>query len=282
MRENKWDKIINPKRSLLSFNLKEVFRYKDLLFLFIKRDFISIYKQTLLGPLWFFIQPLITTFMFTMVFGKIAGISTDGLPSILFYLAGLTFWNYFADSLNKTSNTFILNQGIFGKVYFPRIISPISVVLSNLLKFSIQFLLFTVIFFYYFLDKKSTLDPNYIILLTPFLIFITACMGLAFGLIITSLTTKYKDLRFLIQFGIQLWMYATPVIYPLSTLDGKLQKIALLNPMTAIIETFKYGFLGSGTFTWNSLIYSALVTITLLIISILIFNKTEQNFMDSI
>jgi lipopolysaccharide transport system permease protein len=279
---NDWTDIIKPKRSLFSLNLKEVYKYRDLLFLFVKRDFISIYKQTILGPLWFFIQPILTTLMFTVVFGQIAGISTDGIPKILFYISGLTFWTFFAESLNKTSTTFLNNQGIFGKVYFPRLISPFSIVFSNLFNFGIQFLLFLLFFFYYYFQKDSSLKPNQYIILVPYLIILTGLMGLAFGLIITSLTTKYRDLRFLIQFGVQLWMYATPVIYPLSTLDGRIKKIALLNPMTSVIETFKYGFLGSGTFTWTSLIYSSLVTLVLLILSILIFNKTEQNFMDTI
>ena len=265
-----WTNIIKPKRTFFSIDLKELYSYKDLLVIFVKRDFISVYKQTILGPIWFIIQPLLTTLMFTVVFTKIAGISTDGIPHILFYLSGLTFWNYFAESLNKTSNTFLENQEIFGKVYFPRLISPLSIVVSNLLKFGIQFALFFGFFLYYYFVAKAPISINMHVLLFPYLIILTGLLGLGFGLLITSMTTKYRDLRFLVQFGVQLWMYATPVIYPLSTLEGRLKELALLNPMTSIIETFKYGFLGSGTFSWNALIYSSIFTLVLLIISVFI------------
>lgn len=271
---------ISPKKNLFDINIKEIWKFRDLLFLFVKRDFISIYKQTILGPLWFFIQPILTTIIFTIVFGRIAGISTDGIPPILFYLAGITCWNYFSECLTKTSNTFIENQNIFGKVYFPRLIMPISIVFSSLIKFGIQFLLFLVIYFYYLYN--DSVSPNIYLLLFPLLIIFSGILSLGFGIIITSLTTKYRDLRFLIQFGIQLWMYATPIIYPLSTLDGKLKTIALINPMTSIIETFKYGFLGHGTFNWYYLTYSLIFTIITIFIGILIFNKTEQNFMDTV
>ena len=271
---------ISPKKNLFDINIKEIWKFRDLLFLFVKRDFISIYKQTILGPLWFFIQPILTTIIFTIVFGKIAGISTDKVPPILFYLAGITCWNYFAECLTKTSNTFIENQNIFGKVYFPRLILPISIVFSSLIKFGIQFLLFLVIYFYYL--HNDSVNPNIYLLLFPLLIIFSGILSLGFGIIITSLTTKYRDLRFLIQFGIQLWMYATPIIYPLSTLDGKLKTIALINPMTSIIETFKYGFLGHGTFNWYYLTYSLIFTIVIIFVGILIFNKTEQNFMDTV
>ena len=277
-----WTDEITPKRRVFYINLHEIFRYRDLLFLFVKRDFISLYKQTILGPLWFFIQPILTTLIFTVVFGRIAGISTDKLPPILFYLSGITCWNYFAECLTKTSNTFIENQNIFGKVYFPRLIIPISIVCSSLLKFGIQFLLFLLVFIYYLFNSKFNLNPNIFLLLFPLLIIITGLLSLGIGTIITSLTTKYRDFRFLIQFGIQLWMYATPVIYPLSTLDGKLKTMAILNPLTSIIETFKFGFLGQGTFSWYYLGYTAIFTIVTLIIGILIFNRTEQNFMDTV
>lgn len=280
--KNTWTNIIKPKRNLFEINLKEIISYKDLMFLFVRRDFVSIYKQTILGPLWFFIQPILTTLMFTVVFGKIAGISTDGIPKILFYLSGLTFWTYFADNLTKTSNTFVENQGIFGKVYFPRLISPISIIISNLLKFGLQFLLFSAFYIFYFFQTDSTIKPNAVILLFPYLIILTGVLGLGFGLIVSSLTTKYRDLRFLIQFGVQLWMYATPVIYPLSALDGKMKQIALLNPMTSIIETFKYGFLGAGTFDLKHLIYTTVFALILLFLGVIIFNRTEQNFMDTV
>ena len=277
-----WSDEITPKRSLLHVNFSEIFHYKDLLFLFVKRDFISIYKQTILGPIWFFIQPILTTLIFTVVFGRIAGISTDGLPQILFYLAGITCWNYFSECLTKTSNTFIENQNIFGKVYFPRLIMPLSIVCSSLLKFGIQFLLFLIVFLYFFVNDDNNLNPNIFILLFPVLILLTGLLSLGIGIFITSLTTKYRDFRFLIQFGIQLWMYATPIIYPLSTLEGKLKTMAIINPMTSIIETFKFGFLGHGTFDWYYLIYTAIFTFLTLIIGVLIFNKTEQNFMDTV
>lgn len=282
MEEEQWDKITKPKRHLFDLNLLEIAKSKDLLFLFVKRDFIAIYKQTILGPLWFFIQPILTTLIFTVVFGKIAGISTDGLPRILFYLSGITFWNYFSECLTKTSNTFIENQNIFGKVYFPRLILPISIVCSSLLKFGIQFLLFLVIWIYYLGHHEYTIEPNLYIVLFPLLIVLTGMLSLGIGIIITSITTKYRDFRFLIQFGIQLWMYATPIIYPLSTLEGKLKTIALINPMTSFIETFKYGFLGHGTFNWYYIAYSLIFTIIILIVGLFIFSKTEQNFMDTV
>ena len=277
-----WSDEIAPKRSLFHVNLFEIIQYKDLLFLFVKRDFISLYKQTILGPIWFFIQPILTTLIFTVVFGRIAGISTDGLPQILFYLAGITCWNYFSECLTKTSNTFIENQSIFGKVYFPRLIVPLSIVCSSLLKFGIQFLLFLIFFLYYFLNSEYNLKPNIYILLFPVIILLTGLLSLGIGIFITSITTKYRDFRFLIQFGVQLWMYATPIIYPLSTLEGKLKTMAVMNPMTSIIETFKFGFLGQGTFSWHYLGYTAIFTFMTLIIGVLIFNRTEQNFMDTV
>lgn len=280
---NKWTNIIKPKRNLFDVGFKEIYEFKDLLLLFVKRDFISIYKQTILGPLWFIIQPLLTTLMFTIVFGRIAGISTNGVPKILFYLAGLTFWNFFADSLNKTSNTFIQNQDVFGKVYFPRLISPLSVIVSNLLKFSIQFILFIGFLLYYiFFTDSPRVQPNIYMLLFPYLVIITGLLGLGLGLIITSLTTKYRDLKFLIMFGVQLWMYATPIIYPFSSLDDKMKSIIVFNPMTSIIETFKYGFIGTGSFSFNGLLYTTIFTLVVLFFSIIVFNKTEQNVMDTI
>lgn len=282
MEEEQWDKITKPKRHLFDLNLLEIVKSKDLLFLFVKRDFIAIYKQTILGPLWFFIQPILTTLIFTVVFGKIAGISTDGLPRILFYLSGITFWNYFSECLTKTSNTFIENQNIFGKVYFPRLILPISIVCSSLLKFGIQFLLFLVIWIYYLYHHEYTIEPNLYIVLFPLLILLTGLLSLGIGIIITSITTKYRDFRFLIQFGIQLWMYATPIIYPLSSLSGNLKTMAMINPMTSVIETFKFSFLGEGVFSWLHVGYTALFTFITLIFGIVLFNKTEQNFMDTV
>ena len=273
--------IILPKKSLFDINIIEIFHYKDLLFLFVKRDFISVYKQTILGPLWFFIQPILTTLIFTVVFGRFAGLPTDGIPQILFYLAGITCWNYFAECLTKNSSTFIDNQNIFGKVYFPRIISPLSIVVSSLIKFGIQFFLFLAVYIYYSITI-DTIHPNFTLFLFPFLILLMGFLSLGLGMIISSLTTKYKDLRFLIQFGVQLWMYLTPIIFPLSSLDGKMKILAILNPMTSIIETFKFSFLSAGTFNWTYLIYSTLVTCIILFLGVLIFNKTEQNFMDTV
>lgn len=281
MSNKNYKSVITPKKNIFDISLKDIWNFRDLLFLFVKRDFIALYKQTILGPLWFFIQPLLTTIIFTVVFGRIAQISTDGVPQILFYLTGLTCWNYFAECLTKTSNTFIENQNIFGKVYFPRLIMPISIVFSSLLKFGIQFLLFLMFYFYYFFTD-SNISPNLYLLLFPFLILISGVLSLGLGIIITSLTTKYRDLRFLIQFGIQLWMYATPVIYPLSTLEGNLKTVALINPMTSIIETFKYGFLGHGTFSWDYLFYTIVFTLITILFGVIIFNRTEQNFMDTV
>lgn len=282
MHQESWTSIIRPKKSMFALNLKAVFSSKDLLFLFVKRDFISVYKQTILGPLWFFIEPALTTLVFTIIFGQIAGIETGGIPSIAFYLAGLTCWNYFADCFKKTSNTFIENQHIFGKVYFPRLITPLSIVISSLIKYGIQFLLFLFVYIFYLGFTDAPIAPNAYILLLPLLIILIGLMGLGFGMIISSLTTKYRDMRFLIQFGIQLWLYASPVIYPLSLTEGKLRTVLMLNPMTSILETFKYGFFGSGTFEWWMLAYSAGFTLFILIFGILIFNRTEQNFMDTV
>ena len=281
IKKNNIEEVITPKKHLFNFNIKEIWNYKDLLVFFVKRDFISIYKQTILGPLWFFIQPILTTLIFTVVFGRVAGLPTDGIPKILFYLSGITCWNYFSECLFKTSSTFIDNQQIFGKVYFPRLITPMSIVISSLIKFGIQFLLFLSVFIFYY-TTNSNIHPNIYLILIPYLILIMGILGLGLGMIISSLTTKYRDLRFLIQFGVQLWMYVTPIIYPLSSLDGKMKLIAVLNPMTSIIETFKFSFLGSGSFNWYFLAYTSLISFIILILGILIFNKTEQNFMDNV
>lgn len=276
-----WDIIITPKRSIFALNLREVWTYRDLLSLFVRRDIVSQYKQTILGPLWYFIQPLLTTIMFTIVFGNLAGISTDGIPPMLFYLAGITNWNYFAECLNKTSTTFRDNQNLFGKVYFPRLVVPLSIVLSNLVRYGIQFLLFLAFYLYFFV-KGTTIQPNVAALLLPVLIVLLAGLGLGFGLLITAMTTKYRDLVFLVQFGVQLAMYATPVIYPLSKIPAKYQWIALANPMTALIETFKYGLLGQGTFSWAGLGYSAIFTLVVLLLGTAVFNRTERTFMDTV
>lgn len=282
MKDQNWTSIIEPKRSIISPNLKEVWNSRDLLVLFVKRDFIAIYKQTILGPLWFLIEPVLTTAIFTIVFGMIAGIETNSIPQPLFYLAGLTLWNYFAECLKKTSDTFIENQHIFGKVYFPRLVTPLSIVISSLLKYVIQFLLFVAAYLYFYVQGSFDFEPNAFAFLLPFLVVITGIMSLSLGMLISSMTTKYRDLRFLIQFGIQLWMYASPIIYPLSGVGGNMRTVLMLNPMTGIIESFKFGVFGEGVFSWTLLAYSTVMTIGLFLIATIVFNKTEQNFMDTI
>jgi len=272
---------IKPRNNAFQFHFKEVWDYRDLLILFIRREIVIVYKQTILGPLWFLIQPLLTTLMFTVVFGGIAGIATNGIPKILFYLAGITLWNYFAESLRLTSDTFKKNAPIFGKVYFPRIIMPLAIVSSNLVKFSIQFILFIGFYLVYYF-KGTTLNINFSLILIPIYVLITTGLGLGFGLIISALTTKYRDLTFLVQFGVQLWMYATPIIYPLSSIEGKYKIFFLLNPMTGIIEAFKYGFFNTGSFSINYIAYSFGFMIFTLLLGIIIFNKVERNFMDTV
>jgi len=280
--EHTWT--IEAKTSLFDLKLNEVWAYRDLLWLLVRRDFVSFYKQTILGPLWFFIQPLFTTIIFTFIFGNLAGISTDGLPKPLFYMAGITAWNYFADCLTKTSTVFRDNAGIFGKVYFPRLIMPLSIVVSNLVRFGVQMILFLIMFLYYYLSG-ATFQPSWAIALMPIVVILMALLGLGTGMIISAMTTKYRDLAFLVGFGVQLLMYATTVIYPLSTALEKYPKYAWIieyNPMTPIIETFRYGFLGEGSFTWGSLGYATGVTLTLLVFGIAIFNKIERNFVDTV
>lgn len=277
-----WKEVIEPKTSLFDLKLKEVWNYRDLLFMFVKRDFTATYKQTILGPLWFFIQPILTTLMFTIVFGKFAGLSSDGQPRMLFYLAGLTIWNYFAECFTKTSNVFTANAGIFGKVYFPRLVTPLSIVVSGLMRFGIQLLLFLCFYIFFMVKGVNTLHPNWMILLTPVLIVLMAGFALGTGMIFSSLTTKYRDLGFLLAFGVQLLMYATPVIYPINSLPEKYKAYVLVNPLSCIVETFRYAFLGSGHFSWNSLLYSTIVMLVLLVTGVVIFNKVEKSFMDTV
>ncbi len=279
--ENNWTLVIKPKRSLWEVNLKELWEYRDLLYLLVRRDFVAKYKQTILGPLWFLLQPFLTTVLFTFVFGHIAKIPTDGLPHILFYMAGIVIWNYFSKSLTATSNTFVGNAGLFGKVYFPRLIIPLSIVVSNLFQFFIQFLL--LLFFmayYYFLGVR--LHLTWFVLILPYLIILAAGLGLGFGILISSLTTKYRDLSHLVGFGMQLWMYITPIVYPLSKVPPKYAWIVALNPMTPIVEGFRKAILGVGTVNFWQLLYSTGFMIFMLIIGVLIFNKVEQNFMDTV
>lgn len=276
-----WDLIIEGKSSLFDFSLRDVWRYRDLLWILVKRDFVSFYKQTVLGPLWFFIQPIFTTLVFTFIFGNLAGISTGKIPQPLFFLAGITAWNYFADCLLKTSTVFKDNANIFGKVYFPRIIMPLSIVVSNLVRFGVQFLLLIGVYAYYLLQDQLPL-PSIKILLFPVLVILMAMLGLGLGLIITALTTKYRDLAFLVQFGVQLLMYATTVAYPLTAAPEKYRSIIELNPMTGIIEFFRFSLLGDGSVSLNQFLYSACASLILLFIGVIIFNRTEKSFVDTI
>lgn len=279
-----WDFTIERRSSLFSLKLDELWHYRYLLKMYVKRDLVTYYKQTILGPLWFFIQPAITTIMFMLVFGKVAGISTDDLPQPLFYMAGLLCWNYFADCLNRCSTTFTTNQNVFGKVYFPRLIVPLSIVISNMVKMGVQAILFALIYIYYICTGYSC-EINEYALLLPLLILMLAGLGLGFGLLISSVTTKYRDMTYLITFGVQLWMYATPVIYPLSTMRANYPDYIWLlqaNPITNIIETFKFAFLGNAIFSWEALLYSLAFTLIVMLLGIVTFNKVERNFIDVI
>lgn len=279
--DNNWDLVIRPKRAWWDLRLDQVWRYRDLVLLFVRRDFVAQYKQTILGPLWFLIQPLMTTLIFTVVFGQIAALPTDGLPQFLFYLSGNVIWAYFAQCLTKTSDTFIANQGIFGKVYFPRLVMPISVLISNMITFAIQFLLFLG-FVIFFIISGTDIQLTYYVLLLPLLLFLMAGHGLGFGIIVSSMTTKYRDLRFLVTFGVQLWMYATPVIYPVSAIPERWQWVATVNPITPIVETFRYAFLGAGTFSWIMLGYSFVAMLVVFFLGVILFNRVEQTFMDTV
>jgi lipopolysaccharide transport system permease protein len=282
--EENWDIEIRAHNSLLKLGLKDVWHYRDLLILLVRRDFVAFYKQTILGPIWFFVQPVITTLTYTIIFGKLAGISTDGIPGPLFYLAGITIWNYFADCLTKTSTVFKDNAAMLGKVYFPRLIMPLSIVLSNLIRFGVQFILFIVVLLFVNI-KGFSITPNAVALLFPLLIILVAAQGLGMGMIISAVTTKYRDLTFIVSFGVPLLMYATPVIYPLSIAQVKYPQYSWLiryNPITAIIETFRFGFLGKGNFTWELLAYSVAVTAAILFAGIIIFNKVEKTFVDTV
>ena len=277
-----WTEVIQPKRSLFDLKIKEVWKYRDLLGMFVKRDFVATYKQTILGPLWFFIQPLLTTIMFTIVFGKFAKIPTDGVPHVLFYMAGITIWNYFSESFTKTANVFKENANVFGKVYFPRLIVPLSISASNMVKFVIQYLLFVGFLLYYKFSGNNAVQPNSMILLTPVLVLLMAGFALGAGMIFSALTTKYRDLSFLLTFGVQLLMYATPVIFSTNAIPEKYKVYVLANPLSPIVETFRYAYLGSGAFSWSSLTYSAVFMVALLFSGIVIFNRVEKNFMDTV
>ena len=280
--EDKWDLEIEPVSGWFEMNWRELWQYRDLLMLLVRRDVVSTYKQTVLGPLWFFIQPILTTLTYVVIFGNLAGISTGGAPKILFYLAGITLWNYFQDCLLKTSNTFVLNQSLFGKVYFPRLLAPLSVIVSSLFKLLVQLVLFFIAWIYFLVQPQSSVVPNITLLLFPFYLLLMSGLGFGLGILVSSMTTRYRDLRYLVQFGVQLLMYATPIVYPLEIAPEKYRWLIQLNPITNVVEAFKYSFLGSGYFTVSGLLYSFGCMLLLLLVSIVVFNRVEKTFMDSI
>jgi lipopolysaccharide transport system permease protein len=276
-----WDLIITPRKKWWDLQLRDVWNYRDLISLFVRRDFVSRYKQTILGPLWFIIQPLLTSLVFTVIFGNIAQLPTDGLPQMLFYMSGNILWGYFSTCLTSTSTTFTANAHLFGKVYFPRLVMPISVVISNLITFGIQFAFFLVYTLYFYLRGSEVALTNWAFAL-PLLLVLMAGLGLGFGIIISSMTTKYRDLQYLVSFGVGLWMYATPVIYPVSSIPEQWRWVANVNPVTPIIETFRMGFLGAGDVSWARLGYSAAFMLVVLFIGIVIFNRVEKTFIDTV
>ena len=278
---NSWDLIITPRKKWWDLQLREVWHYRDLIALFVRRDFVSRYKQTILGPLWFIIQPFFTSLIYTVIFGQIAKLPTDGLPQMLFYMSGTVMWHYFSGCLNGTSTTFTSNAGIFGKVYFPRLVTPISIVISNLFSFVIQLVFFLGFFLYFYLKGSEIFLTSWAFTL-PLLILLMAGLGLGFGIIISSLTTKYRDLSYLVGFGVGLWMYATPVIYPVSTIPERWRWIADINPISPIIETFRAGFLGAGDASWLGLGYSFIFMVLVLFIGVVIFNRVEKTFIDTV
>ena len=279
--QEKWDLIIQPRKRWFDLHLRDLWRYRDLISLFVKRDFVTFYKQTILGPLWYLIQPVLITIVFTVIFGKVARISTDGVPPFLFYLAGNVAWSYFANCLNQTSNTFVKNAGIFGKVYFPRLTVPVSIVIINLVKFGIQLTLF-IGFYIYFIAGGSPAQPTSFVLLLPILIFQMALLSLGMGILVSSLTTKYRDLTFVMTFAVQLWMYASSVIIPASSIPQKYLPVYMLNPMASVIETFRYAFLGKGMVNPAYVTTSWAVTLLVLLGGIILFSRIEKSFMDTV
>ncbi|MBM3441408.1 MAG: ABC transporter permease [Bacteroidetes bacterium] len=277
-----WDLRIRPQQPLFNLHLKDAWHYRDLLILLVRRDFVSFYKQTVLGPLWFFLQPLLTTVMYVFIFGRLAGLSTDGLPQPLFYMTGIVAWNYFAECLTKTSTVFKDNAAIFGKVYFPRIIMPLSIVVSNLVRFGVQMLLLTLLIAYYSFFKGYSLQINAYLLLFPLMVLLMAILGLGSGMLISAMTTKYRDLAFLVTFGVQLFMYATPVIYPLSSAPKAAAAIIAANPLTPIMEGLRLGLLGRGDMTFSSLLYALTISIAVLLVGVVVFNRVEKTFIDSV
>ena len=279
--EQSWDLIITPRKKWWDLQLRDVWHYRDLIGLFVRRDFVSRYKQTILGPLWFIIQPLLTSLVFTVIFGNIAQLPTDGLPQMLFYMSGNILWNYFSTCLTSTSTTFTSNAHLFGKVYFPRLVMPISIVISNLITFAIQFAFFFAYFAFFALRGSDVRLTSWAFAL-PILLVLMAGLGLGFGIIISSMTTKYRDLQYLVGFGVGLWMYATPVIYPVSSIPEKWRWVANVNPVTPIIETFRAGFLGAGDASWARLAYSFGFMLVVLLIGVVIFNRVEKTFIDTV
>lgn len=276
-----WSEIIEPKTRLFDLRLKDVWRYRDLVILFVRRDFVANYKQTVLGPLWFFIQPILTTLTYVVIFGNIAKLSTDGTPMLVFYMAGTTIWGYFSQTLTTIASVFTVNAQLFGKVYFPRLTMPLSIVIANLVRFGIQFGLFLVIWSFY-LIKGSSLHPNWLIMLTPLLVVIMGLQALGLGMIISALTTKYRDLALLLTFGVQLLMYAAPVVYPLSKVPATYKWLILANPMSAVLETFRYAYTGAGTFAWGYLFLSLGITLVILLAGTVVFNRVEKSFTDTV
>ena len=279
--EQSWDLIITPRKKWWDLQLRDVWHYRDLIGLFVRRDFVSRYKQTILGPLWFIIQPLLTSIVFTVIFGNIARLPTDGLPQMLFYMSGNILWSYFSTCLTSTSTTFTANAHLFGKVYFPRLVMPVSIVISDLITFAIQFVFFLAYLLFFYL-RGSAVGLTTWALALPLLLVLMAGLGLGFGIIISSLTTKYRDLQYLVSFGVGLWMYATPVIYPVSSIPEKWRWVANVNPVTPIIETFRAGFLGAGDASWLRLAYSAGFMIVVIFIGVVIFNRVEKTFIDTV
>lgn len=273
--------VIRSQRGWFEIDIRQIWRYRDLILLLIRRDFVSYYKQTILGPAWYLLHPLFSTMVFTVIFGRIARIPTDGLPPVLFYMSGIVLWNYFSSCLTKTSDTFVVNSGIFGKVYFPRLVVPISVVVTNLLSFGIQFGLFLALYLYFSFNGVS-LHPNGWIAILPVLLIQTAVLGMGFGILVSSLTTKYRDLSFVLGFGVQLWMYATPIVYPLSQVPENWRAFYLVNPMASIIETFRYALLGSGTISFLQMGVSLAISVVIFLLGIVMFNRVEKNFMDTV
>ena len=276
-----WTKVIRPKKGLLDLGLKSLWRYRDLWYMYVRRDIVTFYKQTILGPLWFVIQPILTTAMYMFVFGGLAGISTDGAPQPLFYLSGILLWNYFSDSFNKSSNVFVSNASVFGKVYFPRLVVPLAGLTSNLVKMGIQLVLFILVYIGYRISGAA-LAINASLLLFPFYVLLLAGHAMSWGLIVSSFTSKYRDMRYLVGFGLQLFMYATPVIYPLSVAGGRFKWALELNPLTPIFEAFKYGCLSCGSLSWGGLLYSTVFMLITLFLAVILFNRVERTFMDTV